>query len=108
MGIGASSGFGRPSRGFTRQSGELKAWLSIRIKPTKATLRRLQQLETRRSVQITPTDPSGAREELRARINRMAERWRATPEWESLPSPPLLNFKRRSRPCFHASEATRT
>jgi hypothetical protein len=53
----------------------------------KATLRRLQELETRRSAQIAATDPSGAREELRARINRMAERWRANPEWESLPKP---------------------
>ena len=54
----------------------------------KTTLRRLQQLEQRHSAWIAATDTSGACEELMARVNRIAERLRADPNWESSQSRP--------------------
>ena len=48
----------------------------------KSTVRRLHQLERRRSEWRVATDASGAKDELLARLKRRGERLRADPNWK--------------------------
>ena len=69
----------------------------------KTTLRRLQQLEQRRSELVAADDSSGARERILAAINRMADPRRGDPDWESRPQPTVEELRRRIRDAVSGS-----
>jgi hypothetical protein len=63
----------------------------------KTALRRLQQLEQRRSERVAADDSSGARERILAAISRMADPRRGDPDWESRPQPTVEDLLRGIR-----------
>jgi hypothetical protein len=63
----------------------------------KTTLRRLQQLEQRRSELVAPDDSSGARERILEKINAMADPRRGNPNWEATPRPTVAEVTARLR-----------
>jgi hypothetical protein len=73
----------------------------------KTILRRLQQLEQRRSESLAANDVSGARERFLARINGMAERLSGDPNWEAMPKPSVEEVRQRLREALsrHKNEA---
>ena len=73
----------------------------------KTILRRLHQLEQRRSESLAANDASGARERFLARINEMAEPLRGDPNWEAMPKPSVEEVRQRLRDALsrHKNEA---
>ena len=71
----------------------------------KTTLRRLQQLEQRRSELVAADDSSAARERILAAINRMADPRRGDPDWESRPQPTVEDLRQRIREAAIRSSA---
>ena len=69
----------------------------------KTTLRRLQQLEQRRSDLVAADDSSGARERILAAISRMADPRRGDPDWESRPQPTVEELRHRIRDAVSGS-----
>jgi hypothetical protein len=69
----------------------------------KTILRRLQQLEQRRSELVASDDSSGARERILAAISRMADPRQGDPDWESRPQPTVEDLQRRIRDAVSGS-----
>lgn len=61
----------------------------------KTILRRLQQLEQRRSESLEATNASGARERILERIKAMADPRRGDPKWETAPQPTTDEIQQR-------------
>lgn len=73
----------------------------------KTIVKRLQQLERKRSVRLAVNDASGARERFMAQINRMAARLRADPNWKP-PTPEQAEEIKQYFKAYFAAKATRT
>jgi hypothetical protein len=71
----------------------------------KTICRRLQQLERSRTERLAANDTSGARERFMARIDRMAARLRADPNWKP-PTPEQTEAIKRHLKEFFASKTS--
>jgi hypothetical protein len=63
----------------------------------KTILRRIQQLEQRRSEFVAADDSSGARERILEKINAMADPRRGDPNWDATPRPTVGEVTARLR-----------
>jgi hypothetical protein len=61
----------------------------------KATLRRLRQLEQRRSESLEANDESGAIERILGKMSAMADPWRGAPDRELMPKPTSTELQER-------------